>query len=175
MTDLFACAPFGRVSVFVDGQAEIASAFISSGNYYEILGVTARTGRTILPEDDRPTAPPVAVISSSTGIRASAPIPRSSARRSRSTTCRSRSSASSRRSSPACSSRSPSRRKFPSRSLSTHSSPSAPVNDPPRLSHPTYWWLQVMGRLKPGVSPRRCRAISKGCSSTRHVAASRRT
>jgi hypothetical protein len=64
MTDLMACAPFGRVNVFVDGQSEIAEAFISSGNYYQLLGVTARVGRTILPEDDRPTAPPVAVISS---------------------------------------------------------------------------------------------------------------
>ena len=61
MTDLLACAPFGRVSVFVDGQSEIANAFISSGNYYQLLGVTARIGRTILPEDDLPTATPVAV------------------------------------------------------------------------------------------------------------------
>ncbi len=64
MTDLIACAPFGRVNVVVDGQAEIAEAFISSGNYFQMLGVTARIGRTILPEDDIPTAPPVAVISS---------------------------------------------------------------------------------------------------------------
>ena len=64
MTDLLACAPFGRVNVFVDGQSEIANAFISSGNYYQMLGVAARIGRTILPEDDRPTATPVAVISS---------------------------------------------------------------------------------------------------------------
>ena len=64
MADLFACAPFGRVNVVVDGQAEIANAFISSGNYYQLLGVTARAGRTITPEDDQPAAPPVAVISS---------------------------------------------------------------------------------------------------------------
>ncbi len=64
MTDLTAFAPFGRVNVFVDGQSEIAEAFITSGNYYPMLGVTARIGRTLLPEDDRPTAPPVAVISS---------------------------------------------------------------------------------------------------------------
>jgi predicted permease len=64
LTDLFACAPFGRVNVVVDGQAEIANAFVSTGNYYQLLGVKARVGRTILPEDDRPTAPPVAVISS---------------------------------------------------------------------------------------------------------------
>ena len=64
MSDLFACAPFGRVNVVVDGQAEIATAFISTGNYYQVLGVNARLGRTIVPDDDRPTAPPVAVISS---------------------------------------------------------------------------------------------------------------
>src|SRR5689334_17840530 len=64
MSDLFACAPYGRLTVTVDGYAEIAEAFISSGNYYRVLGVTARLGRTLLPEDDAPTAPPAAVISS---------------------------------------------------------------------------------------------------------------
>src|SRR2546428_3177706 len=34
MTDLFACAPYGSVNVVVDGHADIASAFISTGNYY---------------------------------------------------------------------------------------------------------------------------------------------
>ena len=38
--------------------------FIASGNYYRVLGLTANPGRTIVPEDDQPTAPPVAVISS---------------------------------------------------------------------------------------------------------------
>ena len=47
MSDLVACAPFGRVNVVIDGQAELASAFVSSGNYYQVLGVTARIGRTI--------------------------------------------------------------------------------------------------------------------------------
>src|SRR5688572_14780922 len=64
MSDLLACAPFGRLNVIVDGQAELASAFISSGNYYRLLGVGARIGRTLLPEDDKPGAPPAAVISS---------------------------------------------------------------------------------------------------------------
>src|SRR5205823_3268884 len=64
MTAVFACAPFGRANAVVDGQAELASMFISSGNYYQVLGVGARLGRTILPDDDKPTAPPVAVISS---------------------------------------------------------------------------------------------------------------
>ena len=64
MTDLFACAPQGRVNVVVDGRAEIAEAFLSTGNYYQVLGVGARIGRTIVPDDDRPSAPPVAMISS---------------------------------------------------------------------------------------------------------------
>jgi hypothetical protein len=63
MSDLFACAPFGRVNVVVKGEADIASGFMSSGNYYQVLGVVARLGRTIVPDDDRPTAAPVAVIS----------------------------------------------------------------------------------------------------------------
>ena len=33
MTDLFACAPIGRVNFVLDGQAEIATAFVATGNY----------------------------------------------------------------------------------------------------------------------------------------------
>jgi predicted permease len=63
MSDLFACAPLGRVSFSVNGVSEAASAFISSGNYYRVLGVSAALGRTITPEDDDASAPGVAVIS----------------------------------------------------------------------------------------------------------------
>ena len=59
MSELLAFAPNGRVNVVVDGQAEIATSFISTGNYSQALGVGARIGRTILPDDDTPTAPPV--------------------------------------------------------------------------------------------------------------------
>jgi hypothetical protein len=62
--DLLACAPYGRVGVVIDGQADVANAFISTGNYYNLLGARARLGRTIQPDDDRPDAEPVAVISS---------------------------------------------------------------------------------------------------------------
>ncbi len=65
MTDLLACAPMGRANLVVKGQAELASAFLSSGNYFEVLGVPAHIGRTILEEDDRADAPPVAMISHS--------------------------------------------------------------------------------------------------------------
>ena len=62
MQDLTACAPFGRVNLVVDGHAEIATSFISTGNYYRLLGVTATLGRTIVPDDEN-RAPPVALIS----------------------------------------------------------------------------------------------------------------
>ena len=39
------------------------------------------------------------------------------------------------------------------------------ATEPQRLAQPTYWWLQVMGRLKPGVDRgSRCRAISRASS-----------
>src|SRR6476659_8449532 len=63
MDDLVAFAPYSRVNVVVDGHADIASSFISTGNYYRVLGLHANPGRTITPGDDRPDAAPVAVIS----------------------------------------------------------------------------------------------------------------
>ena len=158
MSELFAFAPFGRVNAVVDGQAEIATSFISTGNYFQGLGINARIGRTILPDDDKPTAPPVAVISSKywhtrfstdpavlgktirvnnvvvtivgvlppefTGVQQ--PVAEA-----------------------------------PDISLPLALDPQLDVSLPPpagqpqqpeRLAQPTYWWLQVMGRLKPGVT-----------------------
>ncbi len=153
MTDLVACAPFGRVNVFVDGQSEIAEAFIASGNYYQMLGVTARIGRTILPEDDRPTATPVAVISSKywhsrfgtdpavvgKAIKVNnVPITIVGVIV------------------PTFSGVQQPVANPPDISLPLSLDPQLSTNTgtgPPRLSQATYWWLQVMGRLKPGMTP----------------------
>src|SRR5262245_48510416 len=51
MSEVAAFAPYGRLNVVVDGQADLANAFILSGNYFQMLGIGARLGRTILPED----------------------------------------------------------------------------------------------------------------------------
>ena len=158
MTDLLACAPYGRLNAVVDGQAELASAFISSGNYYQLLGVNARLGRVFVPDDDTPTAPPVALISSKywhsrfgtdpavvgktikinnvavtivgvlppdfTGIQQ--PIA-----------------------------------ELPDIAVPLALQPALDISPPPapgttpppsRLAQPTYWWLQVMGRLRPGAT-----------------------
>lgn len=158
MSDLVACAPFGRLNVIVNGQAELATAFISSGNYYQMLGVGARIGRTLLPEDDTPGAPPAAVISSKywhsrfgtdpaavgktvkmnnvmitivgvlppdfMGIQQPiAELPEVSV--------------------PLA--------LMPQLEAPPPTATGAP--SPSRLEQPTYWWLQVMGRLKPGATP----------------------
>ena len=48
LVDLLACAPLGRTNVVVDGHAELASGFLASGNYFSVLGVNARLGRTLV-------------------------------------------------------------------------------------------------------------------------------
>jgi predicted permease len=62
--DIFAVYPDGQINVVIDGQAELANETAATGNYFSVLGVSARAGRVFTPEDDRPSAPPVAVISS---------------------------------------------------------------------------------------------------------------
>ena len=164
MLDMFACAPFGRVNVVVDGQADIASAFITTGNYYRMVGLTANPGRTILPEDDKPEAPPVAVISpkywrsrfagdrgvvgkivrvNNVAVTIVGVI------------------------TPEFTDVQQAVREGPDiafplamdTQLNANTFPPAPGQpNTPRLSQPTYWWLQVMGRLKPGTTPQQVRA-----------------
>ncbi len=54
---------FGRANVIVDGDAELASAQVVSGNYYRGLGVAPALGRVISNDDDRPDSDAVAVLS----------------------------------------------------------------------------------------------------------------
>jgi predicted permease len=160
MEDMFACAPYGRANLVVDGHAEIANAFISTGNYYQMLGLRASPGRTLLPDDDRPDAPPVAVISerywrkrfgsdpqvvgkvvhfNNTPITIVGVI------------------------SPELVGVQQVFREGPEiavpLALDTQlaqqfGAPPPPGSPPrvPRLVAPTSWWLQIMGRLKPGVT-----------------------
>ena len=63
LESLFACAPMRRVNVVIDGEAEVASAFVATGEYFDTLGVGPAAGRAIVLADDDPTAEPVAMIS----------------------------------------------------------------------------------------------------------------
>jgi predicted permease len=46
-----------------DGQIQRASTHLVSGSYFTVMGVDAAMGRMLTPEDDRPNAPPAAVVS----------------------------------------------------------------------------------------------------------------
>src|SRR5208337_4609089 len=45
------------------GPAQVAQGKLVSGNFFSVLGVSAAMGRTLTPEDDRPGAPPVVLVS----------------------------------------------------------------------------------------------------------------
>jgi predicted permease len=150
LTDLFACAPNGRVNVTADGVAEVADSFVSTGNYYQLLGVTARIGRTILPEDDRPTAPPVAVISSKYWHSRFGTDPGVIGK-----TVRVNNVAVTIVGvlSPDFTGVQKPTAEPPDISLPLLLQPQVDTNpNGDRMGQPTYWWLQVMGRLKPGAT-----------------------
>jgi predicted permease len=155
LTDLFACAPFGNTNVVVDGRAELARGFLASGSYFSVLGINARLGRTLVADDDRPTAPPAAVISSKYWHARFGTDPAVVGKTVKANNV-----------------------------LVTivgvlppeFTGVQQPIAEPPditfplalmpqidpgtgrpgnrdTLTQPTYWWLQIMGRLKPGATP----------------------
>lgn len=62
LTDILACGQVG-FNVSADGTADVTGGQAVSGNYYTVLGVQPLIGRVLAEEDDRPSAPAVAVIS----------------------------------------------------------------------------------------------------------------
>jgi len=63
LTDLAGGAPRGQMNFVVDGQAEIVRGYEASGNFFQLLGVRAVAGRIFEPDDDSPSATPVGVLS----------------------------------------------------------------------------------------------------------------
>ncbi len=148
MTDLAASRP-GGVTVTIDGRAETASRLMVSGNYHVLLGVGARIGRTLVPDDDNPGAPAVAVLSdrywrsrfsSDPGVIGktirinNVPVTIVGVTAESFTGTQ-------------LASAQPSSLTMPIRLEDQIS------GDEPRLNDPTAWWVQVTGRLKPGITP----------------------
>jgi predicted permease len=63
LSDVFAFSPAGTLNIVADGQADMTSGLFVTGGYFAGLGVAAIIGRTLAVSDDRPQAEPVAVIS----------------------------------------------------------------------------------------------------------------
>jgi predicted permease len=63
ISDFFAFAPINQVAAVVDAQAEIVNGQVVSGGYYSGLRVQPILGRAITDEDDKPASEPVTVLS----------------------------------------------------------------------------------------------------------------
>jgi predicted permease len=63
LSDFFAFAPIHQVAAVVGDQAEIVNGQVVSGGYYRGLRVQPILGRAITDEDDKPRSEPVAVLS----------------------------------------------------------------------------------------------------------------
>ena len=64
LSDLFAFSDrFQNGNLIVSGQGDAAEFQYVTGNYFKALGITPALGRGIAPDDDQPSAAPVAVIS----------------------------------------------------------------------------------------------------------------
>src|SRR5262245_2616727 len=63
LSDFFAFAPISEINAVVGQQAEVIKGQAVSGGYYSGLGVQPALGRAITDEDDRPGAAPVVVLS----------------------------------------------------------------------------------------------------------------
>ena len=66
-----ACRPTARPSrrSKAGDQSRMALGEVVTGNYFQVLGVSAALGRTLLPEDDRPGAPRAVVLSNRAWMR----------------------------------------------------------------------------------------------------------
>jgi predicted permease len=161
LSDMFACAPAGRLNVALSGDTELASGLMVSGGYFDVLGVGAHLGRTITSEDDTPTAPPVAMISHGYWLRRfggkasvvgaivhvnGTPLTIVGVTPPGYTGIQRANDNPADVHLPLALDPLVNPRQTPPPS-------SAPAPPPlARLSQPTFWWLQIMGRLKPGAT-----------------------
>lgn len=70
LEDIFGFKDTGRLTLTANGAPSVVEGELVSGNYYAALGVRPALGRAILPADDTPDAAPVAVISDALWTRA---------------------------------------------------------------------------------------------------------
>jgi predicted permease len=163
LTGLAAGAPMGSLNVIVDGDAQLATGYEASGNYFEVIGVPAVLGRVFGEADDKPGATPVAVISHPYWRKRFAGAPSVINRivsingqmvtiigvTGQEFSGIQRLGAD------------PPDVTVPL-AFDAVFSPPAPLPDAraavPRMNQGTYWWLQLVGRLKPGASIEQARA-----------------
>jgi len=146
LSHVFAFSRAGRLNVMADGQTDTASALLVTGNYFDALGVPPLVGRTLSPGDDAPQARQVVVISHRYWQRRFA-------------------------GEPGIVGKAIEINRIPvvivgvtppgfhGIRISETSDVTLPMTmapettgDPGRLQQPWMWWMEIMGRLKPGVT-----------------------
>ena len=148
LVSLAASVPMSEVTVVIDGRAETASALLTTGNYYQMLGVTARLGRTLVPADDGDAETAVATISARfwrTRFGASNTVIGKAIRVNNVAIT--------------IVGVTPEWFTGTQRVTGELHDLALPLKldaqigvDGPRLNDPTYWWVQMTGRLKPGIT-----------------------
>ena len=63
LSSIFARFPAGKLTVRIDGNAELSGAEYVTGNFFSGIALSAAAGRMLMADDDRAAAPPAAVIS----------------------------------------------------------------------------------------------------------------
>jgi len=175
MVDLFACAPVGQLNVLYGAQGEIVSALLASGSYFDVLGVRARLGRTFTADDDRVDAPAVAVISYGYWMRRFGGDPGVVGKTLRIATTRTAAVAASVDAEPVTiigvtgpefsgvqQVLTDARDLTLPFAVDRRYGGGATATSPARLDQATTWWLQIMGRAKPGVTPAQVQANLEG-------------
>ena len=149
LTDLIASAPIGQFNVVVNGSAEMASSFGVSGNFFRTLRLPSAIGRLIEETDDQPGATPVAVLSHPYWTRRFGADPKvigSTVRINNVVVT--------------IVGVTPASFTGVQRLGGVAADVTVPItldaqlnlNDAKRLHTPTSWWVQIMGRLKPGAT-----------------------
>ena len=158
LTGLAAGVPMGSLNVLVNGEAQMAIGYQATGNYFTVIGVSAALGRLFGEADDRPSASPVAVISHAYWNKRFAGEP-SAIGRVVSINGQMATIVGVTPADFAGIERLGADAPDVTVPLAFDALFSPPVRvETPRMQQPTYWWLQLVGRLKPGVSIEQARA-----------------
>jgi predicted permease len=145
---MLATAPVSPVRLVIDGRAEAGSAFVVTGNYFDLLGVPALIGRVLTPGDDRAGAPPVGVIGHGLWTRLFGASPAALGR-----------VISVNDTAVTIVGVLPPDHTGVLRPVDEAADVVLPLSLHPtlsgesRLTDPMFWWLNVMGRTRPGVTP----------------------
>ena len=161
LSDIVGLVPSGNLNVTVGNDTEQATAVRATGNYFSVLGVNAALGRTIVPDDDREGASPVAVVSDRFWRSRLGGDPAAIGRSIRINGISVAVVGVLPASFHGIQAANAEDRDL-TLPLSVEQQIAPVASGPPRLAQPTTWWIQIVGRLKPGMTAEQVRAELDG-------------